>query len=158
MSPLFSQVFATPSEGTQITIVCLFLIHEGCPPASITLSGLATGKSVHGEPLSVLCEHTKCFRCILGGLQQGETNSEVATSPFHCCVPKNENCYFSSALPEVHPKARKNHKWLRRAYVMRRPTEGANAMASPHSSKTGPRGPKQRSEWSREQQSSAKKT
>ena len=29
-----------------------FLMHGGCPPASITQSGLTTGKSVHGEPKS----------------------------------------------------------------------------------------------------------
>ena len=30
----------------------IFLMHGGCPPASITQSGLTTGKSVHGEPKS----------------------------------------------------------------------------------------------------------
>ena len=29
-----------------------FLMHGGFPPASITQSGLTTGKSVHGEPKS----------------------------------------------------------------------------------------------------------
>ena len=33
-------------------ICAFFLMHGGCPPASITQSGLTTGKSVHGKPQS----------------------------------------------------------------------------------------------------------
>ena len=110
MSPLHSR--GSPTKGNKIRIGCLSHASSGAQ-----------------RWMEVLRHH-----CILGGLQQRETKSELAASATPSRVPKSGwKCYVTPAFSGVPNKREQNQNWLPQPCLLGGPKVGGSATSPLHS-------------------------
>ena len=88
-------------------------MHGGCPPASITQSGLTTGKSVHGEPKSkarksiynTLMGCRGLFgivRVAFGAVSAIDRSMRICT-PLYIQRPRSRHAFYADVVEHARP-------------------------------------------------------